>query len=41
VSACFFGLRILKCEYEYEPRYYSNTMNIPTADLLREINKPE
>ncbi|MFJ4605442.1 hypothetical protein [Pseudomonas atacamensis] len=21
--------------------YYSNTMNIPTADLLREINKPE
>lgn len=32
--------KVVVTAYGYKP-YYSNTMNIPTADLLREINKPE
>lgn len=32
--------KVVITAYGYKP-YYSNTMNIPTADLLREINKPE
>ncbi|WP_339451025.1 hypothetical protein [Pseudomonas sp. EA_5y_Pfl2_R50] len=32
--------KVVVTAYGYKP-YYSNTMNIPVADLLREINKPE
>lgn len=31
--------KVVVTAYGYKP-YYSNTMNIPVADLLREINKP-
>lgn len=31
--------KVVITAYGYKP-YYSNTMNIPVADLLREINKP-
>lgn len=31
--------KVVITAYGYKP-YYSNTLNIPTADLLREINKP-
>ncbi|KOX98888.1 hypothetical protein AM274_28370 [Pseudomonas nunensis] len=31
--------KVVITAYGYKP-YYSNTMHIPTADLLREINKP-
>lgn len=39
-----FGKQQIPCKvvvtaYGYKP-YYSNTMNLPVADLLREINKP-
>lgn len=32
--------KVVITAYGYKT-YSSNTMNIPTADLLREINKPE
>ena len=32
--------KVVVTAYGYKP-YYSNTMNIPVADLLREINKPQ
>ncbi|MEO6678011.1 MAG: hypothetical protein ABIO21_11600 [Pseudomonas sp.] len=32
--------KVVITAYGYKP-YYSNTMHIPTADLLREINKPK
>ncbi|WP_065259428.1 hypothetical protein [Pseudomonas bananamidigenes] len=31
--------KVVVTAYGYKP-YYSNTMNIPVADLLREVNKP-
>ncbi|WP_426235880.1 hypothetical protein [Pseudomonas sp. TWP3-2] len=31
--------KVVVTAYGYNP-YYSNTMNIPVADLLREVNKP-
>ena len=31
--------KVVVTAYGYKP-YYSNTMNLPVADLLREINKP-
>ncbi|KAE9646992.1 hypothetical protein EJA71_08420 [Pseudomonas sp. PB106] len=31
--------KVVVTAYGYKP-YYSNTMNVPVADLLREINKP-
>jgi len=31
--------KVVVTAYGYKP-YYSNTMNLPVADLLREVNKP-
>jgi len=44
LNALLLGKQQIPCKvvvtaYGYKP-YYSNTMNLPVADLLREINKP-